>query len=143
MIYSYRLVGRHNHNPPPTKNSIATTIFTTRQIFIVSIDVLAPVNRVITARITSIKADILYRLMERELLEPPKTVIRRTNRPIDQSVRPSEIQVWVMSRLLAVEMGPKPATTFLVGTMRATPQMLINTEPTYSTAWFMMEILSL
>lgn len=94
---------------------MATAVLTTGQIFIGTIDVLAPVNKLNPAIITSIKADILYTIMETGFCDPPQIVMNSTSKPMKHSVRPSAVHSIVMIRLLSSDIGPKPLTTDLVG----------------------------
>jgi hypothetical protein len=103
-------------------------------------DVLAPVNNDKTTIARSIKAEILYTIMETGFCEPPKTVTNSTSKPMKHSVRPSATHSIVIIRLLSSDIDPKPLTIDLVGTIWAIPHRVIRTEPVYSIMSFIMGI---
>jgi hypothetical protein len=97
-----------------------------------TIDVLAPVKKDNSAKITSNMIQAQYTITDTELAGPARRVRKNTNRPAKHSVKPSAIHSMVIIRRLSTDISPNPRTMDFVGAIWAIPQRVIIMDPVYS-----------
>ena len=110
---------------------IATAAFTNGQILMGMTEVLEPVNAVHIAILISIPAEILNTIRDTLFVVPPRILIKRTNKPIKQSVNPSATHSIIIIFLLSDEIVPKLLTIPLTGMIWAIPHPMMIIEPIY------------